>query len=69
MTEANQKQLGNTFWSIADQLRGAISTAVGEAEIVLNDTHQKLVEIEKAIAAAKDKHNSFLRELGLKPLP
>ena len=46
-----------------------ISTAVGEAEIDLDKTHQELVEIEQAIAAAKDKHNAFLRELGLKPLP
>jgi type I restriction enzyme M protein len=46
-----------------------ISTAVGEAEINLDDTHQQLVEIQKAIATAKDKHNAFLRELGLKPLP
>jgi type I restriction enzyme M protein len=46
-----------------------ISTAVGEAEIDLDKTHQALVEIEKAVAAAKDTHNSFLRELGLKLLP
>ncbi|MDP2406270.1 MAG: type I restriction-modification system subunit M [Hydrogenophaga sp.] len=46
-----------------------ISTAVGEAEIDLDENHQGLVEIEKTIAAAKDKHNGFLRELGLKPLP
>ena len=46
-----------------------ISTAVGEAEIVLDDTHKELMEIEKAIAAAKDKHNAFLKELDLKPLP
>jgi type I restriction enzyme M protein len=46
-----------------------ISTAVGEAEIDLDKTHKELVDIEKAIAAAKDKHNVFLRELGLKPLP
>lgn len=46
-----------------------ISTAVGEAEIDLDDTHQALLEIEKAIAAAKDTHNGFLKELGLKPLP
>jgi type I restriction enzyme M protein len=46
-----------------------ISTAVGEAEIDLDKTHQELVAIEKTIAAAKDKHNAFLRELGLKPLP
>lgn len=46
-----------------------ISTAVGEAEISLDDTHIALVEIEKEIAAAKDKHNAFLRERGLKLLP
>jgi type I restriction enzyme M protein len=46
-----------------------ISTAVSETEIVLDETHQELVEIEKAIAVAKDKHNAFLRELDLKPLP
>ena len=46
-----------------------ISTAVGEAEIDLDDTHQALVDIEKAIAAAKDRHNGFLKELGLKLLP
>lgn len=46
-----------------------ISTAVGEAEIDLAATHGELVEIEKAIAAAKLKHNGFLKELGLSPLP
>ena len=46
-----------------------ISTAVGEAEIDLDEKHQELVEIEKAIVAAKEKHNGFLKELGLKPLP
>jgi len=46
-----------------------ISTAVGEAEINLDATHHELVEIEKTIAAAKDKHNAFLKELGLKLLP
>ena len=46
-----------------------ISTAVGEAEIELGATHDELVEIEKAIAAAKHKHNDFLKELGLSQLP
>ncbi len=46
-----------------------ISTAVGEAEIDLQATHGELVEIEQAIAEAKHKHNNFLRELGLSPLP
>jgi type I restriction enzyme M protein len=46
-----------------------ISTAVGEAEIDLDATHQTLQKIEAEIAAAKAKHNAFLRELGLKPLP
>jgi type I restriction enzyme M protein len=42
---------------------------VGEAEIDLNATHGELVRIEKAIAAAKEKHNGFLTELGLAALP
>ncbi len=46
-----------------------ISTTVDEAEIDLAATHAELVEIEKAIAAAKQKHNVFLKELGLSPLP
>lgn len=46
-----------------------ISTAVGEAEIDLEKTHRELVAIEEAIAAAKQKHNGFLRQLGLKLLP
>ena len=46
-----------------------ISTAVGEAEIDLDATQGELVEIEKAIAAAKKKHNNFLNELGLNLLP
>jgi type I restriction enzyme M protein len=46
-----------------------IITAVDRAEIDLEATHGELVEIEKAIAAAKQKHNGFLKELGLSPLP
>jgi type I restriction enzyme M protein len=46
-----------------------ISTAQAEEEIVLADTHAKLVEIEKTIASAREKHNQFLKELGLPPLP
>jgi type I restriction enzyme M protein len=46
-----------------------ISTAVGVAEIDLNATHDELVEIETAIAAAKRMPNAFLTELGLSPLP
>ena len=46
-----------------------ISTAVGEADIDLAVTHAALVETKKTIAAAKQKHNQFLTESGLKPLP
>ena len=46
-----------------------ISTALGEVEIDLDATHGELVEIEQAIEAAKHKHNAFLKELGLSPLP
>jgi type I restriction enzyme M protein len=42
-----------------------ISTAVGELEIDLNQVAEELAQIEKTLSAAKDKHNSFLKELGL----
>ena len=46
-----------------------VSTAVGEAEIDLDATHAELVATEKTVSAAKQKHNEFLKELGLSPLP
>ena len=46
-----------------------ISTAKAEEEIILADTHAKLVEIEEKIQAATRKHNEFLEELGLSQLP
>jgi type I restriction enzyme M protein len=46
-----------------------ISTAVGEAEIDLQATNQELIAIEKEIQTARDKHNAFLKELGLPLLP
>ncbi len=46
-----------------------ISTAVAGTEIELEATHEKLVEIEVAIQAATEKHNVFLKELGLPLLP
>ena len=46
-----------------------VSTAVAEEEVDLTTVHQQLVDIEKEIVKAKDKHNDFLRELGLPLLP
>ena len=46
-----------------------ISTAVGEEEIELQAVHSELVTLEKEIGVARDKHNGFLRELGLAVLP
>jgi len=46
-----------------------VSTAVAEEEIDLAATHEVLVEIEKKIEDATSKHNAFLKELGLAPLP
>lgn len=46
-----------------------ISTAVGEEEIDLSATHRDLVGIEQTIQKATDKHNKFLKELGLPTLP
>jgi type I restriction enzyme M protein len=46
-----------------------ISTAQSEKEISLEATHAQLVQAENDIKAAKDKHNAFLKELGLPLLP
>ena len=46
-----------------------ISTAEAETEIDLAATHRQLVEIEAALRTATAKHNEFLLELGLAPLP
>jgi type I restriction enzyme M protein len=46
-----------------------VSTAVAEAEVDLAVTHAKLVEIEDEIRKATAKHNEYLKELGLPPLP
>ena len=46
-----------------------ISTAQQETEIDLAATHGELVKVESAIQKAAIKHNGFLKELGLPPLP
>ena len=46
-----------------------VSTAKDEVEIDLSATHKELVEIEKRIQESTAKHNEYLRELGLSPLP
>jgi type I restriction enzyme M protein len=46
-----------------------ISTAVGEEKIDLAATNAGLVALEETIETATKKHNEFLKELGLPPLP
>jgi len=46
-----------------------ISTAVGEEGIDLSAAHAELVAIDAAVNDATAKHNAFLEELGLPPLP
>ena len=46
-----------------------VSTAEPEVEIDLVSTHGELVEFESRIQASLAKHNEFLNELGLSPLP
>jgi type I restriction enzyme M protein len=46
-----------------------ISTAEQEIAIDLTATHDELIEIEKHIRMSTAKHNAFLKELGLSPLP
>ena len=46
-----------------------ISTALPEEKIDLSEVHAELTEIESTIQTATDKHNEFLKELGLPMLP
>lgn len=46
-----------------------ISTAQAEKKIELNEVYQELVDLEKGISTTRDKHNEFLKELGLPLLP
>ena len=46
-----------------------VSAAEQEVAIDLSATHKKLVEIEEQIRESAAKHNKFLKELGLPPLP
>lgn len=46
-----------------------VSTAVEEEEIDLGAVHGQLLALEGKIKSAKDRHNKFLEELGLPPLP
>lgn len=46
-----------------------VSNGQKEAEIDLAATHAELVDIEKKIHTATTKHNEYLKELGLSPLP
>lgn len=46
-----------------------ISTAKAEEQIDLQVVNAELVNLEESIVASTDKHNQFLKELGLPPLP
>jgi len=46
-----------------------VSTAKPEPQIDLSATHKQLVKIEQEIRESTAKHNAFLKELGLSPLP
>lgn len=46
-----------------------IGTAIADEEIDLQAVHSELGSLEQAIADARDRHNSFLAELGLPRLP
>lgn len=45
-----------------------VSTAKPEEKIDLKEVHEELVSLEKKAKAAADKHNEYLKELGLPPI-
>jgi type I restriction enzyme M protein len=45
-----------------------VSTSLDEEEIDLLEVNKRLVDLDKTIAEAREKHNGFLKELGLPPI-
>ena len=45
-----------------------VSTATGEEQIKLEDVQERLSALDDTIKEARDRHNAFLRELGLKEI-
>ncbi|WP_118949704.1 type I restriction-modification system subunit M [Taibaiella helva] len=45
-----------------------VSTSVDEVQIDLKEVNKKLTIINKSITSSTDKHNMFLKELGLEPI-
>lgn len=45
-----------------------VSTSIDEAVIDLNEVNKKLVKLDEKIAEAREKHNKYLKELGLLPI-
>ena len=46
-----------------------VSSAIAEETVALALVHEDLMAQEEKIAQAKERHNEFLKELGLSPLP
>ena len=46
-----------------------VSAVMPEEKIDLAEVHSTLLEVEKRIEASTKKHNEFLKQLGLPPLP
>jgi type I restriction enzyme M protein len=46
-----------------------VNTAVADEDIDLSAAHAELVALDRKLKTATDKHNEFLKELGLPPLP
>ena len=61
----DERRTGHLFRKMCESL----GTAEAEEEVDLKATHGELVKIEKEIQAARDRHNKYLKELGLPPLP
>jgi type I restriction enzyme M protein len=45
-----------------------VSTSEDEVQIDLKDVNNKLTSINESIKTYTDKHNEYLKELGLKPI-
>ena len=63
----SMKEIKNNGYNL--NISRYVSTAPEEELIDMEETARELEEIEAEVKQAKSRHNEFLKELGLKPLP
>ncbi|MDX5339019.1 MAG: N-6 DNA methylase, partial [Cyclobacteriaceae bacterium] len=62
----SMEEIENNDWNL--NISRYVSTTQAEEIIDLGEVHDRLVDIDRKAKEAREKHNKFLRELGLREI-